>query len=178
MTRPLLEGVPRTDTVVLVDTNVVMEAVRTRCWNAITGGLVVETVEECRDEALRGDHGHPGYLPVSADDLSRIRRVHPVSALERAAFGMAYPDARNMDCGERDLFAHAYARVAREDAVWIICSADRACVRAAVALGWQERMHCLAALAASVGANPAPPLLDQFGERWLSQARTRFLLGG
>ena len=98
----LLDGVAHRDTVVLVDTNVVMEAVRTRCWNAVTGGLWVETVEECRDEALRGDRGRPGYLPVSEQDLARMRKVHPVSALERATFGMAYQEARNMDRGERE----------------------------------------------------------------------------
>jgi hypothetical protein len=173
----LLEGVARRDTVVLVDTNVVLEAVRTRCWNAIAGGLCVETVEECRDEALRGDRGRPGYLPVSEQDLGRIRKVHPVSAVERATFGMAYADAQSMDPGERDLFAHAYARGVRGDAVWILCSADRACVRAAVALGWHERMHSLGALAAAVGAHPNPPLLDHHGERWLSRVRTEYLLG-
>jgi hypothetical protein len=176
VTRVLLEGVARKDTVVLVDTNVVMEAVRTRCWNAVTGGLCVETVEECRDEALRGDRGRPGYLPVSAQDLARMRAVHPVDAVERATFAMEYPEAQNMDAGERDLFAHAYGRVSRGDAVWIICSSDRACVRAAVALGWHERMHPLGAVAASVGANPRPPLLDHYGERWLSNLRTEYLL--
>jgi len=172
----LLAGVARRETVVLVDTNVVLEAVRTRCWNAVTGGLRVETVEECRDEALRGDRGRPGYLPVSEQDLARIGAVHPVSALERATFAMAYADAQNMDAGERDLFAHAFGRVARGDDVWVLCSSDKACVRAAVALGWQERMHSLAALATAVGANPRPPLLDHHGERWLSNLRTEYLL--
>jgi hypothetical protein len=173
----LPDRVARQDTVVLVDTNVVMEAIRTRCWNALTGGLYVETVEECRDEALRGDRGRPGYLPVSEQDLARVRTVHPVTALERATFGMAYQDARNMDRGERDLFAHAFARAARGDSVWIVSSADRACVRAAVALGWHERMCSLGALAAAVGAHPAPALLDQYGERWLSRVRMGYLLG-
>jgi hypothetical protein len=139
--------------------------------------LRVETVEECRDEALRGDRGRPGYLPVSPQDLARIRSVHPVSDLERVTFAMAYPGAGSMDDGERDLFVHAYARVSRGDAVWIVCSADRACVRAAVALGWHERMHSLGALAAAVGANPNPPLVEQYGERWLSRVRTEYLLG-
>lgn len=174
----LLPGVPRGDTVVLVDTNVVMEAVRTRCWNAITGGVRVETVEECRDEGMRGDRGRPGYLPVSDADLARLRAVHAVGAVERVTFALAYPDAQNMDAGERDLFAHAYARLARGDAVWVVCSADRACVRAAVALGWHERMHSLEALASAVGAGPRPPLLDHYGERWLSGCRTTYLLGG
>ena len=172
----LLEGIARKDTVVLVDTNVMMEAVRTRCWNAVAGGLCLETVEECRDEALRGDRGRPGYLPVGPQDLARLRAVHPVSELERVTFRMAYPGAEAMDNGERDLFAHAYARVSRGDAVWVVCSADKACVRAAVALCWHERMHSLGALAAAVGANPHPALLDHFGERWLSRVRTEFLL--
>ena len=174
----LLPGVPRGDTVVLVDTNVVMEAVRTRCWNAITGGVRVETVEECRDEARRGDRGRPGYLPVSDADLARMRAVHGVGEMERVTFSLAYPDAQNMDAGERDLFAHAFARSARGDDVWIVCSADKACVRAAVALGWHERMHSLGALVAAVGAVPRPALLDHFGERWLSTCRTEFLLKG
>lgn len=172
----LLDGIARKDTGVLVDTNVIMEAVRTHCWNAVAGGLRVETVEECRDEALRGDRGRPGYVPVSEKDLSRLRTVHPVSALERATFALAYEGAQNMDPGERDLFAHAHGRVARGDHVWILCSADRACVRAAVALGWHERLHSLGALAAAVGVNPHPPLLRQHGESWLSQARTEYLL--
>jgi hypothetical protein len=114
---------------------------------------------------------------VSENDLGRIWTVHPVTALERVTFAMAYEDARNMDPGERDLFAHAYGRVLRGDSVWIVSSADRACVRAAVALGWHERMHSLGALAAAVGAHPNPALLDQYGERWLSRVRTTYLLG-
>jgi Zn-dependent peptidase ImmA (M78 family)/transcriptional regulator with XRE-family HTH domain len=173
--RVLLEGTARKDTVVLVDTNVIMEAVRTHCWNAVAGGLRVKTVEEWRDEAMRGDRGRPGYVPVSEKDLARLRAVHPVSALERATFALAYEGAQNMDPGERDLFAHAHGRVARGDDVWILCSADRACVRAAVALGWHERLARWA-LGAAVGANPHPPLLRQHGESWLSQARTEYLL--
>lgn len=177
MTRTLLDGVPRRDTVVLVDTNVLLEAVRTRCWNAVSGGLCIETVEECRDEARRGDRGRPGYVPVSEPDLARIRTVHPVTPLERAIFGMAYPDAQNMDPGERDLYAHAHRRVTAGDEVWVLCSADRACVRAAVALGWHERMHSLEALVAAVGAAPKPGLLAHHAERWLSAFRTECMLG-
>lgn len=160
----------------LVDTNVVIEAVRTKCWNALTGGLRVETVEECRDEALRGDRGRPGYVAVGEGDLSRLAAVHRVTELERATFGMEYPDAQNMDAGERDLFAHAYARAAGSDSVWLLCSPDRASIRAAVALGWHDRLRSLAALAEAVGARASAPLADHFGKRWLSDFRTICLL--
>jgi hypothetical protein len=75
-----------------------------------------------------------------------------VDDLQRAIFGLGYPEAQNMDAGERDLFAHAYGRAAGGDDVWILCSADKAAVRAAVALGWQDRLQSLGGLVAAVGA--------------------------
>ncbi len=164
-------------TVVLADTNVIIEAVRTKCWNAVTGGLRVETVAECRDEASRGDRHRSGYVAVADEDLDRLAAVHRVDDLERAMFGLAYPDAQNMDAGERDLFAHAFGRAARGDDVWILCSADRAAVRAAVALGWQDRLQSLAGLVSTVGGRVSTPLAEHFGERWLSDFRTACLLG-
>ena len=41
--------------IVLVDTMIVIEAVDTSCWNAITGQKRVVTVQECEDELRRGD---------------------------------------------------------------------------------------------------------------------------
>jgi hypothetical protein len=164
-------------TVVLVDTNVVIEAIRTKCWNAVTGGLRVETVAECRDEARRGDRHRTGYVAVTDEDLDRLAAVHRVDDLQRAMFGLGYPDAQNMDAGERDLFAHAYSRAADGDDVWILCSADKAAVRAAVALGWQDRLQSLGGVVAAVGARVSTPLADHFGERWLSDFRTACLLG-
>lgn len=173
----LIPGVALKNTVALVDTNVMIEAVRTRCWNALAGALRLETVEECRDEAARGDRSRPGYVPVGAADLARLAHVHPVSALQRATFALAYAGAQNMDPGERHLFAHAYARAARGDDVWVLCSPDRAAVRAAVALGWRDQTRSLAALAGAAGARPSPSLADHFGERWLSDLCTAYLLG-
>lgn len=83
----LIPGVAPKDTVVLVDTNVMIEAVRTRCWNALTGSLRLETVEECRDEAGRGSYGRSGYVAVSQGDLGRLSAVHPVTGLEARASG-------------------------------------------------------------------------------------------
>lgn len=173
----LIPGAAARDTVALVDTNVIIEAVRTKCWKALTGSLRVETVEECRDEAGRGDRSRPGYVPVSGDDLGRLAKVHAVGDLERATLGLAYAGAQNLDAGERDLFAHAFVRAAAGDDVWVICSPDRAAVRAAVALGWRDQTRSLAELAAAVGARPNPPLAGHFGERWLSDLCTAYLLG-
>ena len=75
-----------------------------------------------------------------------------------------------------EVFADAL-RSAAGDQVWVICSPDRASIRAAVALGWRDQTRSLAELAAAVGARPNPPLAEHFGERWLSDLCTAYLLG-
>lgn len=163
---------------VLVDTNVILEAVRTRCWNAVSGALRMETVEECREETRRGDGTRAGYVPVTEADLDRLAAVHVVTATERAVFLLARPDAQGLDAGERDLFAHAYARMERGDDVWLVCSADRTAIRVALGLGWGDRIRSLGALVEDVGAQPRHPLSRHYGEPWLREFRTACLLGG
>ena len=161
-------GEPR---IVLVDTNVIIEAVRTGCWSAVTGGLSVETVETCCSEARSGNPARSGYVAVTDAHLERLSVVHRVSSREQASFALAYPGADGMDDGERDLFAHGHAR---EDDAWVLCSPDKASIRAAVTLGWGDRLRSLGALAAGVGAKPT--LRPQFREPWLAEWRTHFLL--
>lgn len=43
------------DGLFFLDTNAIIEAVRTAVWNPISGGLRIETVEEVRQECLQGD---------------------------------------------------------------------------------------------------------------------------
>jgi hypothetical protein len=157
--------------VVLADTNVIIEAVRSGCWAALTGGFSIETVETCRNEALAGDRTRSGYVEVTERVLARLARVHPVTGAESAAFTLAYESADGMDDGERDLFAHAFGRT---DDTWLLCSPDRASVRAAVALRWSDRLVSLGELARRVGGRPS--LRAQFEAAWLSHCRTQFLL--
>lgn len=159
-----------------MDTNVIIEAVRTGCWRAITGHMTVETVEACKEEARRGDADRAGYIVVRDEDLNRISRVHPVPEVQRAALALEYPDASGMDEGERDLFAHTWSR--RDEDGWLICSPDKASIRAAVSLGWSDRLCSLATLVQRAGARLHPPLKAHFEESWLSRWRTHFLLAG
>lgn len=156
----------------LLDTNAIIEAVRTGCWNAITGGLHVETVTECRDECLRGDRLSTGYVTVSPADLSRLAAIHPVSEEEMAML-LLVPEAAALDDGERNLFAHAYGR---SDDVWLVCSPDHASVDLGVALGWEDRLISLADMLRLVGGRADPPLRSHFDSPWLSRHRTLALL--
>jgi hypothetical protein len=160
--------------VVLVDTNVIIEAVRTACWAAITGRFRIETVQECYDEALRGDSDRPSYVPVSTAHLERISATHRVSELQRARLALAYENADSLDDGERDLFAHS---LNRSDEAWLMCSPDKASIRAAVALDCSDRLVSLENLARRAGVRPAPALADHFSEARLREWCTAARLG-
>lgn len=157
--------------IVLVDTNIIIEAFRAHCWKALTVYYRVETVEKCYEEALTGDRLRPGYVEVDPAALKGRLVIHRVASLELAALALACPDADALDAGERHLFAHTHGR---SDA-WIATCADRAAVRIAFALGWKERICSLEVLARPTGAKPA--LKRHFTEDWLSQVRTDFMLG-
>ncbi len=163
-------------TVVLVDTMIAIEAVRTGIWKALTGARLVETVEECRSELQRGDRSHPNYLEVAQEDLDGLSIVHPVTEVERATLLLTSEGASNLDAGERDLLAHALACPERGDGVWVVLSSDIACVKVAVALGLADHMASLEEIADAVGARPRPPLRRHFTRRWLSSERTKALL--
>jgi hypothetical protein len=160
---------------VLVDTNVIIEAVRTRVWNALLGGRRVETVQECWDETQRGSPHDPGYVVVNSADLAGLAAVHAVTALERATLVLAYADTPSLDAGERDLLAHALSCREKGDFLWVVSSPDRACVRAAVALEMGDHTVSLEEL--EVGARPSVQLKEHFTGRWLSRERTNALLG-
>lgn len=172
------DDTPLNKTVVLVDTNVIIEAVRTATWNALTGALLVETVRECRDEAERGDPMSPGYVVVSAVDLSRLHRVHNVTQRELAEYLLADEGASGMDAGEQQLFAHAFQRARRGDKVWVLCSADKAVIRAAVRVKIHDRLRSLQEMGDAAGARPASPYKRHFETLFLSKYRTEYLLGG
>lgn len=161
---------------VLLDTNAIIEAVRTGTWAAVAGGLVVETVTACRDEALAGSpHTIPGYVPVTKKDLGGLRAIHDPDSAKRAELTLAYEDADGLDDGERDLLALALTQRA---APWSLCSPDKAAIRAAVALGFGDRLVSLEQLVADVGARPKESLRSQFTTKWLVSFRTRVMLDG
>src|SRR5262245_12319473 len=113
--------------VILVDTNIIIEAVRTRCWNALASYFSVETVETCLEEGLTGDPLRPGYVQVDPAQLRKgVSKSHPVSSLQTMRLALTYPTADELDPGERKLLAHA---MDRKDE-WILGSADRAAVKA------------------------------------------------
>lgn len=151
---------------------IVIEAVRTGCWNAITGQRRIVTVQACEVELVRGDSTLRGYVTVTPEQLARVA-IESVPLMAAAKFRLLYPEADGLDTGERDLMAHAAART--DD--FSLCSCDKAAVRAAPVLGWIDRVVSLEDVAQRCGARPNPPLRSQFTEARLNEWRTKLQLG-
>ena len=152
-----------------MDTSVIIEACRTNCWNAVTAHFSIATVEKCYEETLTGDPLRPGYVTVEPAHLRKgLGGRYVVSDAERAALSLSLENADALDAGERDLLAHLIAR----PEAWLVSCADRAAVNAALALGFEDRLVPLDAMAKAAGARPS--LRHHFTEAWLSEVRTAF----
>ena len=159
--------------VVLVDTNIIIEAVRTGCWNALIVHFNVETVEKCCEEARTGQAHRPGYVVVGESALRTRLKVHRVAETMLIELGQRYSDADRLDAGERHLWAHALDR----NDEWLAVCGDRAAVNAAVRLGWEDRLVSLEGLVNAAGARSAlKHLKDQFSSARLSEWRTAALI--
>lgn len=159
--------------VVLVDTNIIIEAVRTGCWNAITSHFNIETVEKCCEEARTGEAHRRGYVKVDESALRTRLTAHKVSGVMLFELGQRDPDADRLDAGERHLWAHALGRSDE----WLAACSDRAAVNAAVRLGWEDRLVSLEELVSAAGARSAlKRLKEQFSSARLSAWKTAALI--
>ncbi|MBI4529877.1 MAG: hypothetical protein HY695_39260 [Deltaproteobacteria bacterium] len=159
--------------IVLVDTNIIIEAIRTGCWSALTGYFRVETVEKCREEARSGRAYRPGYITVRERDLRERLIAHDVTDDELARLTLRDAKSSLLDPGERHLWAHALSRADP----WLASTADAAAVHAAARLGWEERLVALEQLVESCAARSSVKKLNkQFRSEQLSKWRTLALL--
>lgn len=158
--------------IVLVDTNVILEAHRTGSWRALAGGYPVETVEDCLDETQAGSQLRRSELRIDADELrDSMKAVHPVGNRERAGLAVRITDIK-LDRGEASLWAHALSRT---DA-WVLCGPDRASLRCGVRLGFRERLVSLEELLSDAGYRSRTTLRSAYTRRWHKSVLGEILL--
>lgn len=158
--------------IVLVDTNVILEAHRTGSWRALAGGYPVETVEDCVDETQAGYQFRRSDLRIDAGELrDSLKAVRPVGNRERAGLAVRITGIR-LDRGEASLWAHA---LSRPDA-WVLCGPDRASLRCGVRLGFRERLVSLEELLNDAGYRSRTTLRPAYTKRWHKRVLGEILL--
>lgn len=147
---------------VLVDTNVILEAHRTKTWRALTGGYRVETVEECVTETQTGFQLRRPERQIDGVELrGRLSTVHTVEDLDRASLAIKVGNIA-LDEGEAALWAHTLSRTDN----WVLCGPDRASLRCGVRLGFRERLVSMQELLNAVGNRSGIALHEAYTKRW------------
>lgn len=89
--------------IVFVDTNVIIEAHRTRSWVALTGAYRIETVEDCVIETQTGySQRDPADQIATSELITSLSAVHAVSSEERIRLVLLTDDIA-LDRGEESL---------------------------------------------------------------------------
>jgi hypothetical protein len=164
---------------VLVDTCIIIEAFRINCWKALCAKFDVETVEECVEEACRGDRLNPKYVPVDRKALtSGLTAIHPVTDEQLAALTLGSVDLPALDAGELNLMAWLNANQPGALKV-LISTTDKAALRATFVLNWIDQVRSLEMLgrAAGVDKRQLEKLEHHFSEGWMSAVRTHLAQG-
>lgn len=156
---------------VAVDTNVIIEARRVGAWRALTGNYQMETVAECRKEALTKPARQSAVrIEAEALDAARIA-VHTVSRRQRAVLKLRVSDD-DLHPGERALWAHLLDR----GGPWLMCGPDKASMRCGMRLGFADRIVSLQRLLDDIGYRPKTQLYLQYTEKWHQRVLADFAL--
>ena len=159
---------------VLLDTNVVIEAHHTGCWVALARYFAMHTVEKVIEETQTGAQNRDSKVNIDPAPLRQsFARICDVSDIERATFRQQFPRAV-LDPGELDLIIYAGTLNAAE--VWFLNSPDKATVRHAKDRQWLDRVVSLEEMARHLKLKPLP-LRNNYTRQWLTSLKTGLRLG-
>lgn len=163
-----------------VDTNIILEAFRTGCWNALCEQYAIETVEKCIEEALTGNASDPRHIAIDRTVLvAGLSGRHAVSKRDVVELVLAHPHCHALDDGELHLLAWLNANGLLPGALILLSTADKAAVVATGRLGWMDSLTSLEFLAQRSGATRGQMnnLARHYREGWLEEIKTKIRLG-
>ncbi|WP_258807261.1 hypothetical protein [Pseudidiomarina sp. CB1] len=162
------------DDLILVDTNIIIEAHRTSLLNEMLGCLNLATVEMCVTETETGAQNRD---PVQNIDEALIRekmQIFSPSEDEIVMASMELPGLGEVDAGELHLLTQAY--LLTDQKVWFLASPDKHPMRLAIEYGWRERLVSMESVCRSANSRRKLSLRDNFTESWHQAVCTQFAL--
>lgn len=158
---------------VLIDTNVIIEAHDTNCLAQLANFFRLCTVEEVISETQRGRQRRSPERNIDEPQLRGwMFEIGVVTEEQRFNFTLAH-QAAGLDDGERDLLIWAESL----QSAWLLNSPDMAVLRFASQRGWLDRLVSLEDMCRSMNARLSQDLRENFRENWLSINRTDLRLG-
>jgi hypothetical protein len=165
--------------IVLVDTNVILEAHRVGCWVALSQYFALHTVEKVVEETQTGYQNRAPEQTISEATLRKqLRYVESVTDTQRAEFSINYADAV-LDDGERDLVIYAGLLTQAKPAVqvWFLNSPDIATIRYASRRQWLDHLISLEEMSKHLKQKSKLALRSNYTGSWLSNQKVQFITG-
>jgi hypothetical protein len=158
----------------MIDANVIIEAHRTGSWGALSDYFDLRTVTKVVEETQTGFQNRDPETWIAEVALSAsLGKVTTITELQRVTFNVNH-DHPSLDDGERDLIIYAESLT---DSDWLLNSPDMAAVKFAFGNGWGDQLVSLEAMTSRLKIRLASSLKYNYTERWLSDKKTKLLLG-
>ena len=159
--------------VVMLDTMVILEAHRTRCWKSLCAAFALHSVDGCIQELVAKRPGsRRGFVEVDARAVREVMTIQAVSQRELAAIRLALMGLPDVDAGEEALLAHARGR----SGAWLVSAPDNAMIKALRKLKFLDRYVTLEEMTRVGGCAPAEPLARHHTNAWFAEKRAQFIL--
>lgn len=164
---------------VLLDTCVIFEAHRVKCWNILCNHFEIETVRRCVEECCSGNSLIQGYIPINSAQLEKdLSKIHEVDEEMLMQLQLDNPDIPALDDGELHMMAWLNSNPG-DSILMVLSTADRAAIRAAYKINLIDKVVSLQELCQEnrQSKNQINLLQDHFKYDWLATFRTQIKQG-
>jgi hypothetical protein len=165
--------------IVLVDTNVILEAHRVGCWIALSQYFALQTVEKVVEETQTGFQNRSPEQNISEPALRKqLKSIESITELQRAEFAATHFNSV-LDDGERDLVIYAGLLTQNHPKIniWFLNSPDIATIRHAHRRAWLDHLVSLEEMCQHLKLKAKPPLRNNYTRSWLSGQKLQFING-
>lgn len=161
--------------IILIDTNVILEAHRVGRWKHLSNNFSVHTVEKVIEETQTGYQRRSTEEQIDQKELTEsFAEIYSVSEEAVAATMITSSDIFNLDAGERDLLIYASNF---DGDCWLISSPDSAAMRVAHNKGWLERVVSLESLLETINCLSNIDLRVNYTKKWDEAKKAQIRLG-
>lgn len=161
--------------IVLIDTNVILEAHRVNCWKALSEFFSLHTVIKVIEETQTGYQNRKPEQTIDVDNLkTTFTHIEAISELQVIEFDLKAEKSLPLDDGEKALIIYAHT-LGKE--VWFLNSPDKAAIKYACKVGWSDNLVSLESMIRHLSLNLKDPLKQNYTSQWLSQEKLRFNQG-
>ncbi|MFT4926823.1 MAG: hypothetical protein ACI8WB_002922 [Phenylobacterium sp.] len=163
--------------ILILDTNVIIEAHRTGGLSAICGGFSIHCVEKVIEETQTGHQKRKPEFNIN-ENLLRDKFTCIVT-IDEDDVEDAMEDLEGFEtihAGEQHLISYIANSMIQNDNVWFVSSPDSAAMKVMVKAGWKDNIVSLEKAYNIIRFRPQKPLEDHFKTKWTSERITFHIL--